>query len=361
MKKICFCLFLIISSSLFGQEIVALGHFPDMVADRFGNLHIAYGRNDTLFYKKFDAEKKSWSAEISPLNSIIRAPNNFGIRRSVPDIVVDSEGNPYLFAGSDFVYLKKGTWIRVRPLPRLIRDTELAIDSENTLYLVHRGGNNGGYMGILSFRPGEDQWVPLTDPDKDALSRNDHVYGDISICPKTNDLFVIQRHAVPTKVTCNISRDGGKTWIHEGISDEEHESPHIIVDNNGTGYATLGNGTFFVRQGENKWVSEGRAVTAEKREQPELSVDMENNIYCGSWGGKYNIRVNGQWIGEKTLLPKSQRSVVGYVEFASSKNSTYIIWEEGDKGTGDSGMTLNSVVLVARINTNGSILPMDSR
>ncbi len=351
-------LLLIFPTIVWGQEIVAQGHFPDIAADKFGDLHLVYGRNDTLYYKKYDVSEKSWSHEISPLNVYIQAPNNFGIKRSDPDIVVDSAGNPFIFAGSDFVYLKNGKWVSKRPHERLIRDTEIAIDANDNIYLVHRGGNNGGYLGLLKFTPGIEEWQALTDPDFENLGRNDHVYADIATCPVTKSLYVIQRHAVPKKVTCNISKDGGQTWRHEGISDIEPESPHIVVDTNGNAYATLGDGTFYVRNNEHNWVSEGRVVTAEKREQPELSIDVNSNIFCGCWGGKYNIRVDGTWIGEKIFEPVTNRALLGYIEFVSSETSTYLVWEEGNEGTGDSGMTKDSVLLVAKINTEGSIQPL---
>jgi len=330
---------------------VAKGEYPDMVVDGAGDLHLVYGRNDTLFYKKFDRNMQEWTGEVNPGGMLIRS-GDFGIRRSDPDIVVDSENQPHIFAGSDYVYRTDDTWQSVRPLQRAIRDTELAIDHNDNLYLLHRGGNNVGDIGILRRKPGSDEWVPLADPDNGRLGMSNHVYPDMDV-DSNNNLYVIQRHAYPSKGTqVNISYDGGKTWENEKFTIEEPESPHIVIDSRDSVFATHGGGELFKRTDDSTWVSEGYPIHAEEREQPELAVDQQDNVYVCSWGGKYNVRVDGKW-GDSRRIHSVTGKPVGFVEPYGSKGFAFAVWEEGQSVDPDKGAGIADIVV-------GKIKPGDT-
>ena len=353
---------LLLSTAVYSQiqkdskpKVVAKGAFPDIAVDRLGNIHLVYGRDGFLYYKKFNVETASWSEEVSPNNMRIVSLRKFRIARSDPDVVVDSKDNPHVFAGSEYVYYDGGRWVNVRPLSRDVRDTELAIDTNDNVYLIHRGGNNGGYIGLLKRAPKATAWTALTDPDKNNSGKNDHVYGDIAVSLVDNTIYIVQRHALPLEVSCNISTDGGNTWTHEGISDKRMEGPHIIVDFANNVVATTGDGTVFRRTDGGKWTSEGKVVSVGKRMQPELAVDRENAIYCGCWGGKYNIRVAGKWLGERTIPKITNAEQIGFVEIAGLDNFAYVVWEEGHSGNSDNGLSGEPVIIVGRLLHNGTI------
>lgn len=336
-------------------EVVAEGAYPDIAVDVLGDIHLVYGRDNTLYYKKFNAKTASWSDEVSPGNTKIVSARKFGITRSDPDVVVDSKNNPHVFAGSEYAYYDGSNWVNVRPLSRNIRDTELAIDKSDNIYLIHRGGNNDGYIGLLKRESRATVWTALTDPDKGNSGKNDHVYGDIAISPIDDKIYIIQRHALPLEVSCNISADGGNSWTHEGISNKRLEGPHIVVDFANNIFATVGDGTFFRRTDDGQWVSEGRVILAAKRMQPELAVDRENVIYCGCWAGKYNVRVAGKWLGERTIQKITNREKIGFIEIAGLDNFAYVVWEEGNSGNSDEGLSEETVIIVGKLLHDGTI------
>jgi hypothetical protein len=328
---------------------VAEGVFPDIQVDRQGDLYLVYGRETRVYYRKYSVANRQWSPE--QFTGIAGVP---WLARSEPDIVLDSQGRPHVFAGSEYARLEGPSWVRMK-LAGQLRDTELAIGPDDTLYLVHRGGNNGGYMGLRKRGPGAEAWTNLTDPDKPLLGQNDHVYPDLAISPVDGSLHIAYRHGDPKKTAYRQSTDGGRTWpIQEGITDNEPEAAHIVVDDAGHIYATNGGGQFFSRT-KAGWTSEGRVVESPARGQPELAVDRQGNVYCTCWGGRYNIRRNGQWLGSRQLASGTGRPILGCVEPAGADNCAYLAWEEGNKGDPDKGMEEGSVIVVRRLSPDGSV------
>jgi len=328
---------------------VAEGVFPDLQVDRQGDLHLVYGRQDRVYYRKYSVVSRRWGPE-----QFTGIAGVSWLARSEPDIVVDSRGWPHVFAGSEYARLDGREWVKMR-IADTLRDTELAIGRDDTLYLVHRGGNNGGYMGLRKLSPQEGAWVSLTDPDKPLLGQNDHVYPDLAVSPADGSLHIIYRHGNPKKTAYRQSTDGGRTWpIQEGITDSEPEAAHIVVDQAGNIYATNGGGQFF-RRTQAGWTPEGRVVESPARGQPELAVDAQGNVYCTCWGGRYNIRHNGRWLGSRQLTSSTGRPILGFVEPAGADGFAYLAWEEGIKGDPDKGMEEGSVVVVRRLSSDGTV------
>jgi len=330
---------------------VARGSYPDIAVDTKGNIHLVYGRSSVAYYMKYDVANGTWGAES---NTGVTVTN---IDRSDPDIVIDSKDNPHVFAGAGYAYWDGAKWNKSNPKGSLMRDTELAIDGNDNVYIVYRGGNNGGYMGISKRAAGSSTWNTLTDPDKGQLGRNDHVYPDLAINPTDNSLHIVYRHGIPKNTSYRFSTDGGVTWKAEGITGVEPESPHLVLDSQGNVYATNGAGDFF-RRTTGGWVSEGKAVSTAGRQQPELTIDKNNTIYCGSHGGKYNIRTNGSW-GSSKLLTSVTGAKKGFLEMAGVDGFAYAAWEEGSSVNADLGAGTVDII-VGKIDASGNVTGISS-
>ena len=126
-------------------DAAAHGSFPDIALDSKGNVHLVYSRTGLLYYKKYDATADQWGPE-EFTGVLLESAGGFGVERSEPDIVIDSHNRPHVMGGSDYAYLDKNNqWVKVTPASELIRDTELGIDSKDNVYLLRRGGHNGGF------------------------------------------------------------------------------------------------------------------------------------------------------------------------------------------------------------------------
>jgi hypothetical protein len=330
-------------------KVVGEGTFPDIQVDGKGDLHLVYGRDNCVYYRRYDAREGQWGAE--RFTGIAAVP---WMARSEPDIVVDSENNPHVFAGSEYARLDGDTWQRLR-LGEKLRDTELAIDASDNLYLVHRGGNNGGYMGLRALSRGAEAWASLTDPDKPLLGRNDHVYPDLAVSPVDQSLHIAYRHGDPKRTAYRRSNDGGRTWpVREGITDNEPEAAHVVVDHENNVYVTDGGGNFFCRK-NGQWIRRGWPVIAPHRGQPELAVDRKANVYCACWGGWYNVHVEGRWTGRRRLCPVTPQAVIGFVEPIGAEDFAYVAWEEGTSGDPGEGMAPGGVVVVGRLFPDGTV------
>ena len=324
---------------------IATGTFPDLATDKDGNIHIVYNRGG-LKYKKYEVKSGNWSKEESP------GCNCTNVKRSDPDIVTDSKGNPIVFCGTQAARWVRDKWVLSDP--GASRDAELIIDSKDNAYLCHRKGNNGGFIGFKKLPAGTNEWIAMTDPDQKHKGKNDHVYSDLWITPD-DVIHLVQRHGPVVEVTYRRSDDGGETWpVETDISNERSEAPHIVVDHEGIIYITTGKGYAFINQGE-KWESIGRKVTVRGRSQPEFGLDQQNNIYVTAFGGYYNIRNVGGWLGENRMDPVSENGHIGFVETVGAKDFAYIIWEEGT-GTAHDGLKENASIYLGKIFPDGRIL-----
>ncbi len=329
---------------------VAKGNFPDLAVDQQGNIHLVYNRSG-IMYRKYDIAKKEWSKETAAGCQCINAV------RSDPDLVIDSKGNPHVFCGNEYSWFDGKKWNNVKP--KGSRDTELAINSNDQIFLVSRGGNFNGHIGMET-RKGNDKWSFIADPDENGKSFNDHVYSDLFVTTD-NTLHLIQRHGPVKEITYRSSTDGGLTWpIEEAVSDDRAESPHIIVDQSGKVVIATGKGYVFERSGNNKWTKLGRKVIAQARQQPELGIDNHDNLYLTSFGGLFNTCFRGRWMGEKHLIPVTDQSTIGFVETAGFHDYAYIVWEEGS-GNADEGMSEGSSVVVGILYPDGRVISLNER
>lgn len=330
--------------------IVATGNFPDLAVDQAGNIHLVYTQAG-LKYKKWDKKSATWTAE----QSVGCACKN--VKRSDPDIVIDSKGNPHVFCGNESASFDGKNW-KVEPT-KGIRDTELAIDGNDQLFLVSRGGNNGGNIGMETKKPG-GSWQKITDPDHQQKGESNHVYNDLVI-DKNNVLHLVQRYGPVMQVTYRRSNDGGKTWpVVEPVSNDRAEAPHIAVDASGKPIISTGRGYIFEREDNGAWKSFGRKVFSHSRLQPELCADDRNNIYLTAFGGKYNTRYNGSWMSEKLIEPLSENLQVGFVETAGADDFAYIVWEEG-KGNAEEGLHDDATIFIGRLYPDGRIVGLANK
>ncbi|MCX8038164.1 MAG: DUF5060 domain-containing protein [Candidatus Sumerlaeia bacterium] len=324
---------LICASGLFAgepplrAEKVAEGAYPDLAVDTAGNVHLVYVRDGALYYRKYAADRAAWGDE-QPTG----LPAGM-VHRSDPDVAIDSTGRPHVVVGSTYGWWNGAKWEQM--VPGFERDTALAIDAQDNVYICKRDGAQKGYLGLLVRKAGAPAFDVLPDPDiAGGLPRgeNNHVYGHVFTGPGKNEIHIVYRHgAPPAKCAYRTSRDGGKTWAGTGITADDFEAPSGLVAPDGTIYAVSGNGSVFQRgNAPDQWQALGRAVTATRRDLPALAADSKGALYAVGFGGRINIRTDGRWVGERRL-PSQSGKPIGYVEAAGGKDCALVVWEEGDK------------------------------
>jgi hypothetical protein len=340
-------------------EVIGQGNRPDLAVDGQGNLHVVYARDQVLYYKKWDVENHAWSDEEN--TGLTKDGNELFVNRSDSDIVVDSGARPHVFAWRSYGFKQGDSWKQVNLIGSEsldYRDTELVIDSKDTLYLIKRGGFNGGFIGLQKLTAIGKQWKACTDPDKGYKGENDHVYADIAISPLDDSIHIINRHYGKTHNTgYHRSNDGGNSWgDHTSLWEQDEESPHITVDPSGVVYATDGRG-FARRYVEGVWQKAVRVVEGGERFEPELSTDAKGAVYVATFGFKYNVCFDGEWGTQKSLSPVTGARI-GYVETYGVGNGAYAVWEEGsDVVAVDTVRTkpVPAYIVVGRITPDGTV------
>ncbi|WCJ57860.1 DUF5060 domain-containing protein [Fontisphaera persica] len=321
------------------------GSYPDLAADDAGGLHLTYVREGVLYYRHRPAGAAAWGPEEA---TGLRAANP---QRSDPEVVVDSRGQPHVLVDRGYAWREKGVWKILDP--GVERDTAMAIDRADNIYICRRGGVRGGWLGLRLRRAGAEQFVDLPDPDVAGglpKGQNDHVYGHVFISPKDQSVHVVYRHGAPTRCAYRVSTDGGQTWAGGGISDDDQEAPSGLALADGSVFVISGNGTVHQRVGgPGEWRSLGRALVAGRRDLPVLAADGAGNLYAASFGGRWNARVQGKWVGEQRLpAPRGQKP--GFVALATTPDGrVWACWEEGeqvnnDQLAGTSGLWLMPLV-----------------
>jgi len=305
---------------------IGTGNMPDIAVDKWGNIHVVYARDQVLYYKKWTASTGLWSEEEN--TGLTKGSNESFVTRVDPDIVIGSDGTPYVHAWASFARKTGSSWVSIPPIPAgNYRDTELAIDNSDALYLLKRGGFDGGKLGVQKLAHGSTSWSPCMDPDKglNTTGISDHVYPDISINKRDNSIHIAQRHGPGESTYYHQSTDGGASWTHSMVTDNEPESPFVQVTSTGKVFVTDGNGNIY-RKTSRDWAGEGQAVVSEDRELPELGADNEGNLYITSFGFHYNIRLDGQWGSSRKF---ARASNIGFVETAGYSDFAYAVCEEG--------------------------------
>ncbi len=356
-------------------SVIADGAYPDIVLDHQGNVHLVYARGTAVYYRKY-TPGSGWSSEQNTtISSIITYQNN-------PDIVVDSNGNPHVVGGTStaaqYAYKSGNSWVKIGA--NIQRGTEMAIDSDDNIYIIDRGGNNGGHMGCVKRNAGANSFTTLVDPDKASglfsSSTTDHVYADLHIDANDN-IHIVQRHATSSKDTgYSYSTNGGQSYSGSIVSPHEPEGPHVTTLPNGTVLVSISNyyGTNFSmnRRSGNAanfgWTKEENTsgsvilLTAQPRDEPEVTGGPDNYAYVSSHGGRYAVRnpSNQTWTTQKIVPFVSDGSKLGFMETAPYNGGAYAIWEEGGSqihhengGPGNSPASFDLVF--ATMNTAGEI------
>jgi hypothetical protein len=330
--------------------VVAQGAYPDLVVDSAGDVHIVYARSGSLYYNKWDAGTRSWGDEDDvglPLGRI---------ERSDPEIVVDSLDRPHVAVGSSYAYWNGSQWVSIDP--GVDRDTALAIDSDDNVFIVRRGGHEGGWLGLRVRYAGSSSFSALPDPDIAnglPLGRNDHVYGHLFVNPVDDSLHVVYRHGAPDDFAYRGSNNSGDDWFGGAVSGDDSEAPSGAAASDGTIYVISGTGYAYRRSGTpSSWSALGRAVSAASRDLPALAVDAEGNLYAASFQGRYNVRSDGSWAGASTL-PDLSGLPLGFAEVAGGPGGfAYVIWEEGNDVDNDL-VAGTSDILFATIAPDGTV------
>ncbi|MBD3265584.1 hypothetical protein GF373_02855 [bacterium] len=312
-------------------EKVAEGAYPDITVDHAGDFHLAYAREEFLYYQKYDREAKTWGGE-----EAVGVPVG-KVHRSDPEIVMNPNfGSPQVIVGKHMAWKGKKKWA---PWPlNVVRDTALAIDSKGTVFICRRGGFHGGYMGVLRMQNTDSRFFPTADPDIAAgfeAGRNDHVYGDIAVSAVDDSVHVVYRHGTPTHCAYRYSTDMGKTWKGGGITDDDREAPAIAIARDGTVYVVTGRGFLYKKIGEpSEWDNLGQAVEAGRRDRPQIWVDKAGTVYISQFGGDYNIYKKGKWSGVKTIA-SAKSQPVGFMRIITRDKTPYAVWEEGEEVNND--------------------------
>lgn len=305
-------------------DTVAEGSYPDIGAAPNGDLHLVYVRGDRLYHRVRSGGR--WSAEESTgLSAGL-------VERSDPEVVVDSQGRPHVLVGSSYARKTDSGWRAIDP--GVERDTALAIDSRDNVYVVRRGGHNGGWLGASVLEPGREEFTALEDPDTATglpIYRNDHVYAHIAVSPLDDSLHVVYRHARPKLFSYRVSHDGGRSWQAGGIADDDREAPSATVAPDGAVYAVSGRGAVYRRDGgPGEWTFLGKAFDAERRDLPVLAADSQRRLYAAAFGGQLNVYQHGRWQGGEGLASLSGKPI-GSVDLAlAGDDRVFAAWEEGD-------------------------------
>jgi hypothetical protein len=324
---------------------VATGNFPNIAVDQAGNIHIVYNRGG-LMYRTYDASAGRWLREVA---TGVACSN---VSRSNPNIVIDSNGNPHVYCGSEYAYFNGRRWIKVKP--RAERDTHIAIDSRDNLFLVSRMHSDTGFIRMET-RSYTGEWKILSSPDQYNSGYNNHVYPDLFIDAQDN-LHLVQRKGPEVEVTYRRSSDGGLTWgVNEPVIDERMEGPHLIVGSNGVVYVSTGSGFVLERDTTGAWKNHGRKLNIRPRRQPVFGMDGHNNVYITSFGGRINTLFGGYWTGERIMEPVNIGKQVGFLRTAGYSDFVYLIWEEGT-GNPDEGLGEDSMIYVGIIYSDGRIV-----
>lgn len=319
-------------------QVVATGAYPALAVDSTSNVHLAYARDGKLWYRRYDAQSRDWSSEqwtgIDQLASY----------RNKPRIAVDSLDRPHVLGGKSngtgrYAYWNGTDWVVFSD--GLNRDTDLAIDSQDNVYIVRRGGSFGGYLGARLRLAGADSLNILPDPDTAnglPLGRNDHVYGSVFVNPVDDSVHVVYRHGKPTNFAYRTSDDTGQNWAGGGVSSNDDEEPSGTASASGSIYVVSGRGDAYVKTGvPSQWQRLGRAVQAGDRKLPVVSSDPDDNLYFGSFGGRFNVLSDGAWLAdldggdEELIVPSLSGDNLGFLRVAAATEGgfAYVIWEEG--------------------------------
>ncbi len=303
---------------------IGTGAYPAITVDSQGFAHIVYAKDGKLVYCKYNPA--ALPGNECPVQEVTGITQNASYRND-PDIVVDSGGRPHVIGGTgngggQYAFWNGTSWVKTGTFNR---DTAIAVDGQDNIYVVQRG-NSTNYVQVYKKAATATVFTPLTVPQIGA--ENDHVYTDIDASRQNDFVYIVYRHGLPTKCASLYSSNAGVSWNSSGITADDTEAPAVTVAPDGKAYAICGTGAAFEWTGSG-WTAIGKAVSGGTRFLPMLSADKSGNLYASVFGGKYNIRKNGAWIGEKTITGLTSQAK-GFMRVAGATNFAYAVWEEGN-------------------------------
>ncbi|NJO02729.1 MAG: hypothetical protein HC880_14535, partial [Bacteroidia bacterium] len=95
------------------------------------------------------------------------------------------------------------------PGPGIRRDTELAIDTQDVVYLSYRAYDQEAMIGLKKLPADRQAWVDLPNPDRANPGHNNHVYPDLFVDTEGH-LHLVQRHGAFREVTYRRSTTAAK-------------------------------------------------------------------------------------------------------------------------------------------------------
>ncbi|MEM7244709.1 MAG: hypothetical protein AAF533_05165 [Acidobacteriota bacterium] len=367
-------------------NIVAQGAYPDLVVDAIGNVHIVYWRapvpmeareTGDLYYKMWDAGTDTWGPEMDTgLNTNIP-------ERGDPEVVVDSLNRPHVHIAGGYAWLDGATWRFINPGAG--RDTAMAIDSNDNVYIIRRFGSNGGHVGLRRRAAGANNFTAMPDPDiangqpnNDAPGEGDHPYGHIVINPADDGLLVIYRDG-PDDRRCQFRHSFtpaiDSSWTGRALNDRNREAPAVAAGIDGEIWAADHLGNVYIMAGDDdpatpapnfEWDFDGVGMgigPLTDRDTPAMSVDAGGNVYITAYGGDYNVYSGGPagtWVGVQTL-PNPGGEAIGFAEVWQANAPdvfSYVIWEVGDGSHKEHDHVAGvQDIYLARIAPDGSITP----
>lgn len=350
-----------------GGPNAVLGAYPDVAVDAAGNAHLVYAHADTLWYIRYEATSGSWQPpEDTGLDGVASYRNE-------PDIALDSLGQPHVLGGTDsatgYAHKSQDVWTPIDP--GTTRDSELALDSADNVYVLTRHGGGAectppaeGLIGIFRRLAAESSFTPWRFPDTHGglpYGRNNHVYGDIFIGP-ADQLHVTYRHGAAgavceSRTVYRGSSDGGATFVAADVTGTEREGPHVVALSDGTVLVSDSSGAVHRSDdGGATFSSENNQVPGGDRHHPELGVGPDDVVYVSVFGGHYNIRAAGQWLSAHQTMPSQTGAPMGFMETAPGAGAAYAVWEEGAGVTPANDSTADDFALYfASIAVDGTV------
>ncbi|MFZ5831291.1 MAG: DUF5060 domain-containing protein [Planctomycetota bacterium] len=305
---------------------VGAGAYPDLSVGADGSVGVVYARDEKLFFRLFEPKGRGLGPEE---DTGVPAGN---AARSDPEVVL-RDGVTHVFSGATYGFSNGDGWQVLKP--NVVRDTALAVDSKGNVFIVRRGGREGGLVGLKKLTVGAKEFRSMPDPDiAGGLPKgkgSDHCYGHLVAGPD-DALHLVYRHGAPQEICYRTSTDGGQTWQGCGVSDDRAEAPSGAVGADGKVYLITGRGHVYRRAaGEQVRFEEiGKALDSGPRDLPALAVDEQGTLYAASFGGRYNVYRDGRWLGQRRLSSVTGKKI-GFVELAAATDRCYVVWEEGDE------------------------------
>ncbi len=329
------------------------GAYPDLAIDKNGNLHLVYGRSGKTYYRVLSKGSPLFGAEEST------GVGASADHRQQPDVAIDSTGGVHVLGGS--LYNRKiGTSWGSPQAPGISRDHHMAIDSNDRIWVVYRGGQ----VAVKSKLASASVWTGGTNIYTSGAT--DHIYPDIT-AGTDGSVHLVFRMLHPNNYDCGYLRYNGSTWssvqwaCKQG-SPKMEEGPHIALDKNNIPHVAMPEGNLrYNRRVNGQWLTPVTvaAGAAHSRSEPTIAVDSAGNRYIGAWGGKIWIYNAGTQAWKQYQLPSVVPGGIGFVDVVKQEGVGAWMVYENSQGVNKTGAGAADLVVV-RVQPDGTIQPYAS-